>query len=178
MIPFRRSLGRLAAGGAAVCIALGLVASPGVLAQGARKDASRPDGDRLLTPAQLKACVSRKEEMLGRVDAVQKEKTQLDADKDGIMKSGDELAAELTTIDRASAEAVDGYNVKVGARDKAIEAYQARVVAYNERAEAARVLRSEYESACENRRYDERDLADIQKPEPPKRSVPARKAKK
>ena len=40
------------------------------------------------------------------------------------------------------------------------EAYETKVTAYNAKAEAVKTSRTTYETSCENRRYDERDLSD------------------
>lgn len=124
--------------------------------------AARP-GDRVLTPPQLRDCLAQKERVRGDADAAGKTKTELAAAKADIDRSGTELADALLTLDKTSAEAVDAYNAQVDRRDRVIDDYQARVTAYNARAEAVLASRATYERACENRRYDERDLDDLKR---------------
>ncbi|MEO6362666.1 MAG: hypothetical protein ABIO71_05525 [Caldimonas sp.] len=124
--------------------------------------AARP-GDRVLTPAQLRECLAHKERVRGDADAAGQTKTELAAVKADIDRSGTELAEVLATLDKTSAEAVDAYNARVDRRDRVIDDYQARVTAYNTRAEVVLASRAAYEKACENRRYDERDLDDLKR---------------
>ena len=85
------------------------------------------------------------------------------AEKAEIDRTGTSLAeAQAPTLDRTNAEAVDAYNAKVE-RDKRIETYQAKVAEYNKEAEGVLATKDAYAKACENRRYDDRDLNDLQR---------------
>jgi hypothetical protein len=117
----------------------------------------------LLSPAQLRECVTQKEKLGKDTDAVVKAKAELNAAKAEIDSTGTALDAEGTTLDRTSADAVNGYNAKVIERNNRIDAYQAKVAAYNNDAEAVLAAKEAYEKACANRRYDERDMNDVQR---------------
>ena len=69
----------------------------------------------------------------------------------------------MATLDKTSEDAVAAYNARVDERNKQIETYEAKVAAYNKDAEGVRALVDEYAKSCANRRYDDRDLADIQR---------------
>ena len=140
-----------------------LLAAPAGAADKTGAPAKAKGSDAILTPAQLRDCVAQKERLQKDTDAALKAKGQIAADKAEIDRSGATLAEEATTLDRTSADAVEAYNAKVGEREKRIEAYQARVGAYNKEAESVLTQKESYEKACENRRYDERDLADMPK---------------
>ena len=137
--------------------------TPKAKAAPVKRDPTRPDGDKLLTPAQLKACVQQRDAMFAQTDAVQKEKQALDSEKAELQQLGTAIEGDRAAVDTTSAEAVDALNQRIEARNARVDAWQARVDAYNGRAERARTLRAEYEQACEQRRYDERDLTDIKR---------------
>ena len=118
---------------------------------------------RLLTPAELRDCKAQESRVLALTDDARKEKLAVESDKAEIARVGVSLAEEVTTLDKTSAEAVDGYNAKVEARDKLIDTYQARVTAFNLKAEAVNASRDDYAKACDKRRYDERDLNDLKR---------------
>jgi hypothetical protein len=120
-------------------------------------------GNRFLTQAQLRDCLAQKDRLQAQTDAATKAKADIVADKAEIDRSGKALADETATLDRTSAEAVDAYNAKVDARDKLIDSYQAKVTAYNKEAEGVKATKDTYDSTCVDRRYDERDLKDVQK---------------
>ena len=123
--------------------------------------AAKPDA--ILTPAQLKECLDKQQRRDKATDAALKTKTEIAADKAAIDKSGSELSDAAATLDKTSEDAVNAYNAKVDERNKKIEAYEAKVAAYNKDAENVRALGDEYAKSCANRRYDDRDLADIQR---------------
>ena len=148
---------RAALAAAALCV----LAAAAVAADKAKPAATKPDA--ILTPAQLKDCVDKQQRRDKATDAAVKTKSEIAADKAAIDKSGDELSDAATTIDKTSADAVNAYNAKVDERIKQIDAYEAKVAAYNKDAEGVRALSDEYAKSCANRRYDDRDLADIQR---------------
>ncbi|MEP7300495.1 MAG: hypothetical protein ABI699_03130 [Caldimonas sp.] len=133
-------------------------------AQPARKEAAvKPSGGTVLTPAQLKDCLAQKERLRTQTDDALKDKASIEADQTEIARIGATLAEQLPTLDRTSADAVGAYNGKLAERDKLIDTYQAKVTAYNLKAEGVRTTKDSYEKACENRRYDERDLNDLKR---------------
>ncbi|MEO8523357.1 MAG: hypothetical protein ABI460_01430 [Caldimonas sp.] len=117
----------------------------------------------LLTPTQLRDCMATKERLHAQTDDALKDKAAVEAEKAEIARSGASLAEQVVSLDKTSAEAVDGYNAKVEARDKMIDSYQAKVAAYNVKAEAVQATKDGYEKTCELRRYDERDLNDLKR---------------
>lgn len=119
--------------------------------------------DRILTPAQLRECVTQKEQLRRQTDTALKTKAEITAEKAEIDRSGAALADALATLDRTSAEAVAGYNAKVDERSARVDAYRAEVDAYNGQAQVVQAAQDGYEKACGDRRYDERDLDDLQR---------------
>lgn len=132
-------------------------------AEKARSVAAAKANDRVLTPAQLRECVTQKEQLRGQTDTALKAKAELGAEKAEIERSGSALADALAALDRTSAEAVAAHNAKVDERSALIASYQTKVDTYNGRAEAVQAARESYDKACESRRYDERDLNDLQR---------------
>jgi hypothetical protein len=133
-----------------------------LLMTAAASAADKPAKTPILTPKQLRDCVAQKDKLHAQTDDALKDKAAIEADKAEIESSASALGAEVSTLDRTSASAVESYNGKVGERDKLIEGYQAKVAAYNVKAETVKQTKDAYEKACELRRYDERDLTDSQ----------------
>ena len=146
---------------ALVAAALCAFAAAAAAADKARPSATKPDA--ILTPAQLKDCVDKQQRRDKATDAALKNKAEIAELKAAIDKSGNELSAEATTLDRTSADAISAYNARVDERSRQIEAYEAKVAAYNKDADGVRALADEYAKSCANRRYDDHDLADIQR---------------
>jgi hypothetical protein len=148
-------------------VALGALAVAGTVgaAENASKGAaSQATSGSVLTPAQLRDCLAQRDHLHAQTDDALKDKAAIDADH----AKADRLSAELTeqtvTLDKTNADAVAAYNAKIVEREKLVDVYQAKVAAYNVKAEAVKSTRDAYDkSACENRRYDARDLADIQR---------------
>ncbi len=140
-----------------------LVVDADAATQSARRDPSRADGDRILTPAQIKACLAKKDSLHLQVDQALGHKAQIEAEKAEITRTGASLADEVATLDRTQVEAVAAYNAKVVRRDEMIDAYEARVTVYNTEAEGVKSTQDDYQKSCENRRYDERDLIDVKR---------------
>ena len=149
---------RLATAAAAVGM---LVAGGAAAAEKARTTATKPDA--ILTPAQLRECLAQQGRKDKATEAALKTKGEIASEKAAIDRSGTALSDEATTLDRTSEEAVEAYNAKVDERNKRIEAYEAKVAAYNKDAEAVQAMSDAHAKSCGNRRYDDRDLADIQK---------------
>jgi len=140
-----------------------LLAAAGAVAADKARTASQGKGDAILTPAQLRECVAQETRRNKATDAAMKTKAEIAAEKAAIDRSGAALSDELPTLDRTSEDAVNAYNAKVDERNKQIEAYEAKVAAYNKDAETVKALNDAYAKSCGNRRYDDRDLADIQR---------------
>src|SRR5579864_2120981 len=104
-----------------IVLALGLGLATGFA--GAADKAAKPTP--LLTPAQLRDCVSQKEKLHSQVDDALKDKAGVEADKAEIARTDGELSSEVGTLDRTSAEAVNAFNEKVQARARMAEAYEA-----------------------------------------------------
>ncbi len=119
--------------------------------------------DPVMTQAQLRECVSKKETLGQRNEAALKAKADIVAAKAEIDRTGAENAAAQTTLDRTKKDDVDAFNAKVLARNALIDDYQAKAEAFNKDAEAIKTSQQTYSAACSNRRYDDRDLADIQR---------------
>lgn len=150
----------------AVALALCLCLAAGATgaAEKARKPAaSKGPEDRVLSPAELKECVDQKTQLQTQTDAALKSKSDLAAQKSEIDTTGTALADALVGLDRTSAEAVNAHNAAVDQHALLVDAYQARVTAYNSHAESITASRAAYAKACESRRYDDRDMADLKR---------------
>ncbi len=123
------------------------------------KDAAAKPGS-LLTPAQVRECMTQKQSLHSQTDDALKDKAAIEADKQAIAGAENELSERLKTLDKTKAEEIDSYNAKIGERDKLVESYQAKVPAYNAKVEALKTTKAAYETSCENRKYDERLLDD------------------
>ena len=149
---------------AAAIVLLASVLAPS--AHGADKKAAAPPATPktpILTPAQLSDCLARKDKLAKDTDAAVKAKAAVTADKAEIDSTGKALEEEATTLDRTSEDAVAAYNAKILARNAKVETFRAKAEAYNVEAENVLAAKDAYEKACANRRYDERDLNDLQK---------------
>jgi len=124
---------------------------------------AKTNPDAILTQAQLRECVAQKERLRADGDAAVKSKAGIDALKAEIASSGSALADEAATLDRTKADAVAAYNAKIEARNALVDSFKAKAEAYNKDVEAVQAAQEAYAKACENRRYDDRDLSDIQK---------------
>jgi hypothetical protein len=114
----------------------------------------------VLTPAQLRDCLTQKDKLRAQKDDVLKYKAGLDADKAEITKAETALSNDVLTLDKTNGEAVDAYNARIRARDQMFEDYKGKVDIYNGKVDAATASQSSYSKSCESRRYDERDLSD------------------
>ena len=120
-----------------------------------------PPKSPLLSRNELRECMALQEKNRSTLADTSKLQTQLGHDKDEIVRLAAELKETLVWLDQTSAEQVDQYNAKAAARTKLIEAYEARVPAYNAQVDALKASRDAFAKNCENRRFDERDEADI-----------------
>jgi len=147
----------------AAAVAAALLAASAAGAADKARSTSKGKSDAILTPAQLRECLAQEARKNNATDAAMKSKAEIAADKAAIDRSGTVLGEEATTLDRTSEEAVNAYNAKVDERNKQIELYEAKVAAYNKEAESVKAMSEAYARSCGNRRYDDRDLADIQR---------------
>jgi hypothetical protein len=141
-----------------------LLAGPTQAADKARPTTpDRTNPDAVLTPAQLRDCVAQKDRLRADTDAAVKSKAGIDVLKAEIASTGTALAEEATTLDRTKAEAVAAYNARVEARNTLVDSYRAKAAAYNKDVEGVQATQESYAKACDQRRYDDRDLSDLQK---------------
>jgi len=148
--------------GCAAFVTFALLASA---AHGADKKPAAPAPAKtpLLTPAQLRDCLAQKDKLARDTDAAVKAKADVAAQKAEIDSTGKTLEDEAATLDRTSEDAVAAFNAKVIARNGRVDAYRAKAEAYNAQAEGVLAAKDAYEKACADRRYDDRDLSDLQK---------------
>ena len=125
--------------------------------------AAAPAKTPLLTPEQLRDCLAQKEKVTKDTDAAVKSKAEVAAQKAEIDSTGKALEEEAATLDRTSEGAVAAFNAKVIERNGKVDAYRARAEAYNVEVESVLAAKDAYEKACANRRFDDRDLNDLQK---------------
>ena len=147
----------------AAAIGLVLAAVLAAPAQGADSKAAPAPKTALLTPAQLRDCMTQKEKVAKDTERVVKARAAVDAADAELASAGTALNEQAGTLDRTSEEAVTSYNAKVVERNARIDAHKARIAAYNADAEAVLAAKESYEKACANRRYDDRDLSDLQR---------------
>ena len=148
-----------------VLLTLTLLATTGAIAadKPKKEGAFGRGGGAFLTRDQLRVCLSLKARSAQQDDVLSKEQTALVALKDEIGRGGDALKARLDTLDRTSADAVNGYNDASQARDKQIDEYQARVTAFNTQVEANKADHDAYAKGCENRRFFADDEISLKK---------------
>jgi septal ring factor EnvC (AmiA/AmiB activator) len=143
--------------------ALALVGAASAQDKAFRQAPAKGARSAVLTPAQLRDCTAQKDRLHKQTDTALAVKAQIASEKAEIDRLGTILAEETASLDRTSTEAVDAYNAKVERREKLIDSYQAKVTSYNTQAEEVKATKTAYESACEGRRYDDRDLSDLQR---------------
>jgi len=134
-------------------------------AHGADKKAASPPAAKtpLLTPEQLRDCLAQKEKLTKETEAAVKSRGEVDAQKAEIDSSGKALESEAASLDRTSEGAVAAFNAKVLDRNAKVDAYRARADAYNAEADRVLATKDAYDKGCANRRFDDRDLSDLQK---------------
>lgn len=117
----------------------------------------------LLTRAELRECLALKERVDTGSEAAARDREQIEKEKAELIRQGNELKAELETLDRTSEEAVEQYRGRAAARDKAIEAFDVRAAEFNDRIGALNADRSNFAKRCDNRRFDQVDEEAIRK---------------
>jgi len=134
------------------------------LAHGADKKAAAPPAKTpVMTQAQLRDCLAQKDKLTKDTEAAVKSKAAVAAQRAEIDSTGKALEDEAATLDRTSEDAVAAYNAKVVERNGKVDAYRAKAEAYNAEVESVLQTKEAYEKACADRRYDDRDLNDLQK---------------
>ncbi len=117
----------------------------------------------LLTPAQLRECLSQKDRLHSGNEQSVREQAELAQNKAEIERLGVALKEQLASLDRTSADAVAAYNARAESRDKMMDTYQEALPAFNARVESLKTERASYAKSCENKRYDEADEMSIRK---------------
>ncbi len=117
----------------------------------------------LLTRAELRECLAIEAKVVEATPVAARDREQLEKDKAELIRQGDVLKADLETLDRTSAEAIEAYRARVQARDKAIDEFDARSDAFNARVAALDADRTAFKQRCDNRRFDQADEAALRK---------------
>lgn len=115
----------------------------------------------LLTRAELRDCLDRIDRIRTRNDALTQERERIERDKAELVRQGDELKAQLETLDRANTEAVEAFKARALARDQALDGFEKRTSAFNGEVEGLGAERKTFAQRCENRRFDQDDEAAI-----------------
>lgn len=111
----------------------------------------------LLTREELRVCMDLKAGNRENGVDVQRMQPEIAAEKADLLRSGEAMRAELTVLDRTSADAVKDYNDRAAARDQQIARLEAKIIEFNAKVNAFEAGRETYGRDCENRRYDEKD---------------------
>ena len=118
----------------------------------------------LLSREELRDCMDRQTRLREQTAQASQVQAELEREKGEIQRDGETLKAELGTLDRADAAAVEGYNARASARDRRIDAFEPRVGEFNTRVQALADDRAAFTRLCENRKFDEKDEKALQKP--------------
>jgi hypothetical protein len=150
------------------CLGLFVAASLGLArtvdaADKARAASAPASKTSILTQAQLRDCMAQKDSLGQKKDAAVKSKAGIDAAKAEIERNGAAITEAQAKLDRTKKDDVDAFNASVDARNALIDDYEAKAAAYNKDVEDLHASQESYSSTCGNRRYDDRDLADIQR---------------
>jgi type IV secretory pathway VirB10-like protein len=137
--------------------------APAVHGADKKPAAPPPSKTAVLTQEQLRDCLAQKEKLAKDSDAAVKAKAAVAAQKAEIDSTGKALEDEAASLDRTSEDAVAAFNAKVIERNGKVDAFRAKAEAYNVDAEKVLAAKEEYEKTCANRRFDDRDLNDLQK---------------
>ena len=129
----------------------------------ARAASAPPSKAAILSQAQLRECMAQKDGLGQKKDAAVKTKAEIVAAKAEIDRTGTAIAEAQATLDRTKKDDVDAFNANIVARNVLIDDYQAKAATYNKDVEDLQTRQESYSSTCGNRRYDDRDLADIQR---------------
>lgn len=93
----------------------------------------RPAYDGTLTRGELRECMYRDESMGARLERLDREKADLDADTDAIARAGSRLADELRALDNTNLGAVAGYNARSAEHNRRVHEHNRRIAELNQR---------------------------------------------
>lgn len=117
----------------------------------------------LLTKNELRDCLALETRVVDANAGAAREREQLEKEKAELVRSGDALKADVETLDRSNAEAIEALLAREKARNAAIEAFQARTDAFNARVGEIDADRAAFKQRCDNRRFDQGDLEALRK---------------
>jgi hypothetical protein len=112
---------------------------------------------KLLTKAELKACITQQDALKGRRDEVERTGTTLQKDKAEIEQLGEALNADKANVDASNEEAVNAYNARVRGRDQRIDEWNGRNATAVEQAKAWQADSDRWRNECASRPYREDD---------------------
>ncbi|MEO8278291.1 MAG: hypothetical protein ABI564_01295 [Ideonella sp.] len=134
---------------------------PPAVRQGAKKAEPAPFVPKpiepLLTREQLRDCMAlqaRNKDLAAEVTRMQ---TEVTAQTDEVKRDGEALRADMATVDRSNAEAVNAYNLRAANRSRQVADFEGRVADFNAKVQAFEDGRAGYARTCENRKFDEKD---------------------
>ena len=111
----------------------------------------------LLTQAQLRDCLARRDKMRTDADEIAAEKTQLDKDRAELQATIAALQARAATVDRKNKADIDTYNADSAEGNRQIALMDARIKTFNVKADGLGSAQDAYEADCVNKSYDARD---------------------
>lgn len=118
----------------------------------------------LLTREELRDCLERQNRLRESTAQLAALQAELEREKAELLREGEALKADLGTLDRSDAAAVERYNGRATARDRRIDAFEPRVAEFNAKAQGLSDDRAAFARQCENRKFDEKDEKALQKP--------------
>jgi hypothetical protein len=153
----------------------GAAEPPATKPQPAAKPSSRSPGptpktgpgkpiEPLLSREELRDCMERQARLRESTAQAAVLQAELEREKAEILREGDALKADLGTLDRSDAAAVESYNSRATARDRRIDTFEPRVAEFNAKAQGLSDDRAAFTRLCENRKFDEKDEKALQKP--------------
>lgn len=148
------------------CLAASLLSAALGVPAGHAADAkpkAQSQADKILTPAQLRECHAQQTKVRQQDADSLRQRQSLDAEKADIARLAETLQAQLATLDRSNAEAIDAYNEQVQVREKRIDAYQAGVDQYNAKVASLQSDHDALARSCDNKRFLEDDETAIKK---------------
>jgi hypothetical protein len=141
-------------------------APAGTVKRPAKAPAARPaeatgqasGANALLTRDELRQCVTERERMKQETADIVQAQAALARDRAEIDRVSASIDADRGGVDRGDQAAVDAFNERAKARTRLIEAYQAAAPKFNQRIDKLDADKQAYAKACDDRRYDEKDL--------------------
>jgi hypothetical protein len=147
----------LRAASVSMCVLAMFAAQSACAADAPRKSAAAKPGGPLLSRDELRACMDTKARLQQQREEAVKLQPQLDAEKENILREGNDLKERLAALDRTNVELVEKYAASSVEHDKRIDAYETRNTAFNSKVDALTSETQAYKKSCENRRFDEKD---------------------